>query len=103
VFFVGIRGTGAKILRPSEFLPHFDESTCGECGACEDRCPVDAITLDDVPTLDEDKCIGCGVCFPTCPTESIQFVRRPKPEQDRATAHLTKDLSKKWKETGRSR
>ena len=101
VFFVGIRGTGAKILRPSEFLPSFDESTCSACGVCEDRCPVDAITLDDFPALDEEKCLGCGVCFPACPTESIQFVRRPKTEHGRATARVTEDLAKKSKETGR--
>jgi len=80
VFFVGIRGTGAKILQPSEFVPRFAEDTCEACGVCEDRCPVDAITVDDFAAVDPVKCLGCGVCFPTCPTESIRFVRRPNPE-----------------------
>jgi Na+-translocating ferredoxin:NAD+ oxidoreductase subunit B len=80
VFFVGIRGTGAKILDPSEFVPVFDESTCEACGTCRDRCPVDAITVDDFATFDDGKCLGCGVCFPTCPTDSIRFVRRENGE-----------------------
>lgn len=92
VFFVGIRGTGAKILQPSEFLPAFDEATCNACGLCEDRCPVDAIALDEFPTLDENRCIGCGVCFPTCPMESIQFERRPDAEQFTEHDHGTADL-----------
>ncbi len=89
VFFVGIRGTGAKILHPSEFVPVLDESTCDACGLCEDRCPVDAIAVEDFATLDEDKCLGCGVCFPTCPTESIRFVRRPNAEAYAEHAHGT--------------
>jgi Pyruvate/2-oxoacid:ferredoxin oxidoreductase delta subunit len=81
VFFVGIRETGAKILEPSEFIPQFDSSTCSTCGLCADRCPVDAIEVDECADVDLEKCLGCGVCFPTCPGESIQFVRRPEKVQ----------------------
>ena len=92
VFFVGIRGTGAKILTPSEFVPEVDESTCESCGTCEDRCPVEAIAVEDCAEIDWDKCIGCGVCFPSCPTESIQFTRRPDvpeyTEHDHGAAHV---------------
>jgi ferredoxin len=76
VFFVGIRGTGAGILRPSEFVPRFDDVNCNACGMCEDPCPVDAITVGEVACVDEAKCLGCGVCFSACPMESIEFVRR---------------------------
>ncbi len=76
VFFVGIRSTDAPILSPSEFIPRFDDDNCSACGICADRCPVDAIEVEDTAAVDLGKCLGCGVCFPTCPAESIQFERR---------------------------
>lgn len=77
VMLMGQYRTGAQILQPSAFIPTFDEGTCSACGVCEERCPVDAITMDTFAAVNPDKCLGCGVCFPTCPTQSIQFVRRP--------------------------
>lgn len=76
VFHVGIRQTGAKLLQPSNFVAHIDDSTCQACGTCADRCPMGAIAVNDHAAVDEDKCIGCGVCFPTCPSDSILFIRR---------------------------
>jgi len=80
VLLMGHYVTGSKILQPSEFIPRFDESECSACGICADRCPVDAIEVDDFATVDLNKCLGCGVCFPTCPTGSIRFERRPVAE-----------------------
>ncbi len=92
VFFVGIKEAGAKPLYPSEFIPVVDELGCDACCLCEDRCPVDAIEVEDIATVDLDKCLGCGVCFPTCPTESIEFARRPGTEtlavHDHENQHL---------------
>jgi electron transport complex protein RnfB len=86
VFFVGLRETGEKIILPSEFIARIDEETCDACKICADRCPVDAITVDEVAAVDQDKCLGCGVCFPTCDAKSVSLVRRPKVEQAQATA-----------------
>lgn len=47
------------------------EECCG-CGACEQRCPVNAIemTYDReeflYPVIDKTKCIGCGSCEEVC-------------------------------------
>ena len=84
VFHVGIRQTGAKLLQPSNFVAHIDDSTCQACGTCADRCPMGAIEVNDNASVDEDKCIGCGVCFPTCSTDSIRFERRPEQSTSRA-------------------
>ena len=76
MFFVGIRGTGAKILRPSEFLPSFDESDCNACGVCEDRCPVDAITINHATgakEVDAGLCVGCKVCTIACPYGTVNY------------------------------
>ncbi len=80
VLLMGHYVTGSEILQHSEFIPRFDDSDCSACGVCADRCPVDAIEVDDFAAVDLDKCLGCGVCFPTCPTESIRFERRPTDE-----------------------
>jgi len=86
VFFVGLRETGANVLQRSDFVARVNEETCAACRTCADRCPVDAIQVDEWATVDEGRCLGCGVCFPTCKTESVSLVRRPKLAQAQATA-----------------
>jgi len=46
---------------------------CTGCGACEEICPVDAITVNDKATVDEDTCIDCGTCVDECPTDAIEL------------------------------
>jgi len=38
-----------------------------DCKACNDICPVDAITPGKVPSLDSTKCQTCLACLPACP------------------------------------
>lgn len=45
---------------------------CTGCGACDNSCPVGAITMDFVdgfkhPKIDTEKCIGCLACEKSCP------------------------------------
>jgi electron transport complex protein RnfB len=51
---------------------------CIACGACIDRCPVDAIAEDEnndnKSRVERAKCIGCGVCVIGCPTDAIELV-----------------------------
>jgi len=77
VLLMGQYRTGAPILQPSEFIPVVEDSECSACGTCAERCPMDAINVDETAAIDLTRCLGCGVCFPTCPTEAISFVRRP--------------------------
>ena len=60
----------------SNFIISVSTDDCIACGACVDRCPVDAIVLDDTATVIDDRCIGCGVCHPTCPTGAVRLVPR---------------------------
>ena len=59
------------------FIRRTEEDECIGCGACEDICPVSAVSVEnDVAVVDTDWCIGCGVCAVPCPTEAITIVRR---------------------------
>jgi ferredoxin len=69
--------------RPAEqvqasFQARIDPGLCSACGACQDRCQIDAIVEGDVFKVDEQRCIGCGLCLPTCPEEAIYFAPREK-------------------------
>ncbi len=82
-FLRGIREHDAPhLLVRSNFVAAVDADACAACGACAERCPVDAISNgDDVAGVDGQRCIGCGVCLPTCPTEAVSLVARPETER----------------------
>ncbi|MBW1642478.1 MAG: 4Fe-4S binding protein [Deltaproteobacteria bacterium] len=50
-----------------------DEDLCIGCGDCIDRCPVEAIEMDDTATVDRDSCLGCGLCAGVCTEEAIKL------------------------------
>jgi electron transport complex protein RnfB len=83
IFLTGLMQQGEEnMFARSNFVSEINQETCVECGECAERCPVDAISLDDGPAaVDGDKCIGCGVCYPTCPSESVSLVARPDDEK----------------------
>jgi len=47
---------------------------CVACGACQDVCPENAITMNDVAVIDKDKCVDCGACVDECPNSCIKLV-----------------------------
>ena len=62
----------------SRYVAASDPELCIGCEVCaQERCPVKAITVDDVATVDPARCIGCGVCTTTCPTEAMKIKPRP--------------------------
>ncbi len=65
----------------SSFFADVDVDDCNACGLCEERCPMDAVRLDDVAGVDRERCIGCGICVGACPAEAIRL--RRKEEQER--------------------
>lgn len=61
----------------TNFYAEVDSDVCVGCGACEDRCNMDAISIiDDISTVNRDRCIGCGVCIPTCPNDAISLKKK---------------------------
>jgi ferredoxin len=69
-FFQAKLVNGLDTLSRSNYVARVDADACIGCGTCEDRCPVNAVTVvDDIARVDADVCIGCGVCTPTCSGE----------------------------------
>jgi Pyruvate/2-oxoacid:ferredoxin oxidoreductase delta subunit len=58
----------------ANYLPKVNEDDCVGCGTCTEKCPMEAITLeDDIANINEDICIGCGVCAHICPENAINL------------------------------
>jgi len=65
------------ILANSGFEPFLDPELCTGCATCEDRCPMDAIKIEeDLPVFSREKCIGCGLCATGCSTDAIEMRKR---------------------------
>jgi Pyruvate/2-oxoacid:ferredoxin oxidoreductase delta subunit len=77
---------GLHTLSTSNYVAQVDSDECAACGTCEERCPMDAIAVDEdeFAAVNAGLCIGCGVCTPTCPTEAVDLELRgeviPPPE-----------------------
>jgi NAD-dependent dihydropyrimidine dehydrogenase PreA subunit len=58
----------------SNYYSKVDSEKCEACWECVERCPMDALSLDDgYSSVDLDRCIGCGACVSTCPSNSIEL------------------------------
>lgn len=67
----------AKIVN-ANFQAAVDEDNCTACGACEDICPMDAISVGerDVAGVNKDRCIGCGLCVTVCEFDAAAMVEK---------------------------
>ncbi len=65
----------SEIKENSFPMCHVIHPECIACGACEDECPVDAISdggdNSEIYVIDQDACTNCGSCVPVCPVEAI--------------------------------
>lgn len=86
--------TGAPAFIPSAFAAQADEDKCNACKTCAERCPVDAIVIDEFAVVDRDVCLGCGACVPSCKTGAMVLVRRPQAEQAEIPAVVEEHMSK---------
>lgn len=54
-------------------MAHTITDECINCGACEDTCPVEAISeVEEARAIDPEKCTDCGACVESCPVEAIK-------------------------------
>jgi len=64
-------------LVASAFVARHDAELCIECGACLDRCQMEALSEQQGSIhFNADRCIGCGLCVSECPTNAMTLVRK---------------------------
>ncbi len=63
------------LINSTYHLSIIDPDLCSGCGVCVERCPTDAIQLNDDGTAerDEKSCFGCGICARFCPEGAISL------------------------------
>ncbi|TXT61821.1 MAG: 4Fe-4S ferredoxin iron-sulfur binding domain protein [Promethearchaeota archaeon] len=64
------------MINYTDFLSEIDEDLCIGCGTCIEKCPVDAIHLNDQNKAKRNAewCIGCGICAHFCPESAISLL-----------------------------
>lgn len=62
-----------------EFLK-FDPRLCTLCGACIEKCPFGAITMEESGITMNENCRMCGVCVRQCPSQALYFEQKAKGE-----------------------
>jgi len=65
----------------SNYFARVDEEACTACETCVDRCPMEAITVEDTACVNLDLCIGCGVCAVTCDYDAIKTYKKDESRQ----------------------
>ncbi len=68
------------LVNATNYLSIIDQETCIGCGECVERCPTEAILLNDEGKAerDENSCFGCGICARFCPEEAISLQEGPR-------------------------
>jgi ferredoxin len=63
------------LINSTYHLALIDQESCTGCGTCVERCPTDAIILNEknLAQRDANACLGCGVCSRFCPEEAISL------------------------------
>ena len=69
------RDGALPLINSTYYLSVIDQDACIGCGTCMERCPTDAIQLNENQKAerDESSCFGCGVCVRFCPEEAISL------------------------------
>lgn len=63
------------------FISNIAPELCISCGECIERCPVEAIHMEDQAIVDGDLCLGCGLCVSVCPEDAITIKLRNDREE----------------------
>ena len=75
---VSMKGMTKYVLDKQKFMnaifeSRIEEDKCIGCGNCLERCPVSAISLEDIAKVDRNLCLGCGLCASVCSEEAIRL------------------------------
>ncbi|QTA88234.1 4Fe-4S binding protein [Desulfonema magnum] len=65
----------------SNYYVTVNEENCTACGTCEERCQMNAITVEDTAQVSLARCIGCGICVAACDSEAMVLVEKDASEK----------------------
>ncbi len=69
-------------LTTSSYEALVNQDDCDACEICSnERCPVNAIEIEDTAFVKSESCIGCGLCVTGCPSEAIELIKRKEPPE----------------------
>jgi Fe-S-cluster-containing hydrogenase component 2 len=74
----------------SNFYSTVDANLCTSCAICQDRCPVQAISMNGTAKVDTALCIGCGLCATACAYDAVALLRKSEvvPPHDHAAYNM---------------
>jgi Pyruvate/2-oxoacid:ferredoxin oxidoreductase delta subunit len=63
------------LINSTYYLSVIDQEACSGCRICVERCPTEAIELNENEEAERDEslCFGCGICARFCPEEAISL------------------------------
>lgn len=90
------RGVGHANVNINAYLLKYDKSLCIQCGACVERCPMEAISFgEDGYCVMNNTCVRCGQCVPVCPVSArILKARDDYPTMGRDYVDAVEQLAK---------
>ena len=70
------RGGMTAMINSTNYMSSVNDDLCSGCGICVEKCPVEAIQLNNnnIAIVDKMVCIGCGVCAHFCPENAISLI-----------------------------
>lgn len=69
---MGFGSRGGKLAQHSGIKPYVVAKKCTVCGACIEKCDVNAIDMKETALIDPDRCVGCAGCIAVCPVGAIR-------------------------------
>ena len=62
-------------------MPWVDKDKCIGCKVCVEKCPVEAISMEDEKAkINMEECIHCGTCHNVCSQEAVRHDGEKIPE-----------------------
>ncbi|MEE8716662.1 MAG: 4Fe-4S binding protein [Coriobacteriales bacterium] len=79
--YAAANGAGNVMPQVSRYNLVYDKDACIKCGACIERCPMQAIAFgDDGYCVMDAKCVRCGQCALVCPASARCLEAKPSEE-----------------------